>query len=235
MAIEVGIIGAMDVEVAHLKEHMEGVSNETHAGMDFSSGTIDGVPVVVAMCKVGKVNAAACTQAMCDCFGVTHLVNTGVAGSLDARIDIGDIVVSTDAVHHDMDVNNLGYGLGQVPGMDVLAFEADPGLRSIAVQAVHEAAPDAKAFEGRVLSGDQFVRDQAVKDRISGIFGGLCCEMEGAAIAQTAYLNQVPFVIVRAISDKADGSASELYPVFEAKAAEHCARIVENMLHRIVG
>lgn len=233
MAIRVGIIGAMDVEVAHLKERMQGLSTEVHAGMEFYAGSIDGVPAVVSMCKVGKVNAAVCAQVMCDVFGVTHMVNTGVAGSLDARIDIGDIVVSTDAVQHDMDVNNLGYGYGQIPGMDVLAFEADPALRAMAVESVHEVAPDVEAFEGRVLSGDQFVRDQEVKDRISGIFGGLCCEMEGAAIAQTSYLNGVPFVIVRAISDKADGSASELYPVFEAKAADHCAKIVESLVPRI--
>ncbi len=250
MGIRIGVIGAMDIEIAHLKERMASearsaggagavgdasLEETTRAGMTFYSGTIGGTPVVVSMCKVGKVNAAACTQMMCDIFGVTHIVNTGAAGSLDARIDIGDFVVSTDAVQHDMDVCNFGYEPGQVPGLDTVAFAADSELRQMAVAAIEEAAPEVKAFEGRVLSGDQFVRDQDVKHRIKATFGGLCCEMEGAAIAQVAHLNDVPFVVVRAISDKADGSDSQLYEEFERKAAEHSALIVEHMLSRMQG
>ncbi len=273
--IKVGIIGAMEVEVAHLRDrmsgdaraskthhvthvacdaapleatdrevvsesckgntrHEEGLETTMHAGMTFYSGTIATTPAVLCMCKVGKVNAAACAQAMCDLFNVTHIINTGVAGSLDARIDIGDFVVSTDAVQHDMDVRNFGYEPGQVPGLDTAAFEADGVLRKTTLAAVAEAAPGAKALEGRVLSGDQFVRDREVKDRIKKQFGGLCCEMEGAAIAQVAHLNNVPFVIVRAISDKADGSDSQLYEEFEQKAAQNCARIVEHVLSSFV-
>ena len=230
MDCKVGIIGAMDVEVKHLKDRMDEKKVQTRAGMDFCEGKIGGVDVVVAQSGVGKVNAAACTQILADVYGVTHIINTGVGGSLDNRINIGDIVVSTDAVHHDMDVTNLGYKPGQVPQMKVFSFEADPELRAQAVKAVREAASDVEVFEGRVLSGDQFVHDDARKQQISQAFGGLCCEMEGVAIAQTSYLNGIPFVIIRAISDKADGSQSMLYPVFERKAAKHCAQITEYLI-----
>lgn len=229
---KIGIIGAMEVEIAYLKDEMSTapVSTTTRAGMTFYSGYINSQSVVLCMCKVGKVNAAICAQIMCDIFGVTHIINTGVAGSLDTRIDIGDIVISTNAIQHDIDVHNFGYEYGQVPGLEVIGFESDKKLRDMAIQAVKNTAPNIKAFEGTVLSGDQFVRDNGIKKKLKHKFNGLCCEMEGAAIAQAAYLNGVPFVIVRAISDKADDSDSESYEVFEKKAAKHCAHIIKHML-----
>jgi len=181
-------------------------------------------------CGIGKVNAGLCVQILCDLFGVTHVINTGIAGSLDEEINIGDVVVSIDAMYHDMDVTGLGYQPGQVPQIDTLSFAADPMLREAAVKACREAAPEIGVFEGRVVSGDQFICDRSKKDSIAKDFGGLCTEMEGAAIAQAAYLNKIPFVIVRAISDKADESVHVSYEVFEAKAAEHCASIVEHMV-----
>ena len=143
---------------------------------------------------------------------------------------MGDVVVSIDAMYHDMDVTGLGYVPGQVPQMDVLSFAADPMLREAAVKACREAAPEIGVFEGRVVSGDQFICDRAKKNEIKKIFGGLCTEMEGAAIAQAAYVNGVPFVIVRAISDKADESVIVAYDVFEAQAARHCTSIIEHMV-----
>ena len=181
-------------------------------------------------CGIGKVNAGLCVQILCDLFDVTHLINTGVAGSLDEEINVGDVVVSIDAMYHDMDVTGLGYVPGQVPQMDVLSFAADPMLREAAVKACREAAPEIGVFEGRVVSGDQFICDRAKKNEIKKIFGGLCTEMEGAAIAQAAYVNGVPFVIVRAISDKADESVIVAYDVFEAQAARHCTSIIEHMV-----
>lgn len=223
--LKVGIIGAMDVEVALLEERLDSARTEERAGMSFHVGALEGVPCVVVQSGVGKVNAALCTQVLASVYGVTHVINTGVAGSLDAAIDIGDVVVSTDCVHHDVDATNFGYALGQVPGMPK-SYPADAALRAAALAAVAQAAPDIAAFEGRVASGDAFVRDAAEKARIVRDFGARCCEMEGAAIAQACTVNGLPFVVVRAVSDKADGSQSELYPVFEAKAARHCASIV---------
>ena len=228
--MKIGIIGAMDVEVANLKEAMKKEREVVRAGMRFCEGTIGGTEVVVVQCGIGKVNAGLCVQILCDLFDVTHLINTGVAGSLDEEINVGDVVVSIDAMYHDMDVTGLGYVPGQVPQMDVLSFAADPMLREAAVKACREAAPEIGVFEGRVVSGDQFICDRAKKNEIKKIFGGLCTEMEGAAIAQAAYVNGVPFVIVRAISDKADESVIVAYDVFEAQAARHCTSILEHMV-----
>ena len=228
--MKIGIIGAMDVEVANLKEAMKTEREVVRAGMRFCEGTIGGTEVVVVQCGIGKVNAGLCVQILCDLFDVTHLINTGVAGSLDEEINVGDVVVSIDAMYHDMDVTGLGYVPGQVPQMDVLTFAADPMLREAAVKACREAAPEIGVFEGRVVSGDQFICDRAKKNEIKKIFGGLCTEMEGAAIAQAAYVNGVPFVIVRAISDKADESVIVAYDVFEAQAARHCTSIIEHMV-----
>ena len=228
--MKIGIIGAMDVEVANLKEAMKTEREVVRAGMRFCEGTIGGTEVVVVQCGIGKVNAGLCVQILCDLFDVTHLINTGVAGSLDEEINVGDVVVSIDAMYHDMDVTGLGYVPGQVPQMDVLSFAADPMLREAAVKACREAAPEIGVFEGRVVSGDQFICDRAKKNEIKKTFGGLCTEMEGAAIAQAAYVNGVPFVIVRAISDKADESVVVAYGVFEAQAARHCTSIIEHMV-----
>lgn len=220
---KLGIIGAMEIEVAILKEKMTDTRTTCKAGMEFWEGTLESLPVVVVMCGVGKVNAALCAQVLIDCFGVTHILNTGIAGSLDANLDIGDIVIAAEAMYHDMSVPVFGYPRGQVPGMDVKAFPADNQMISWA-----QAACEAEGVhweKGRVVTGDQFVSDSAVKEDIKSECGGLCTEMEGAAIAHAAYKNGVPFLILRAISDKADDSATMDYPTFEAAAARHCAAI----------
>lgn len=222
--MKLGIIGAMDVEVAALKEKMENVTAVNRAGTAYFEGTLEGLPVVVVQCGVGKVNAAMCTQILCDCYEVTHLVNTGIAGSLCAELDIGDLVVSKDAMYHDMDCRAFGYPMGQVPGMDVLAFPADEQLMAVAYAAA-ENVNSGHTKIGRVASGDQFIAEKGQKARIIEDTQALCTEMEGAAIAHTAYRNGVPFVIIRAISDKADDSAEMDYPTFEAIAACRCAQV----------
>ena len=231
--MKIGIIGAMDIEVDHLKRQLESPESELLYGGEYCSGTICGVPVVVVMCGDGKVNAAMCATVLVDRFGVTHLINTGVAGSLDARIDIGDLVLSTQSVHHDMDITGLGYAPGQVPSVDTLMFPADDRMRQAACEAAAAVAPEAHVFEGVVATGDYFVDDPTDKDRIVKTFGALCCEMEGAAIAHVCYLAQVPVLILRVISDKADGSSTMDYPTFKHVAAERCANITEHMIHRI--
>ena len=225
----VGIIGAMEVEVETLKKHMKVRRTVKKAHMEFCEGVLGGKEVVVVRSGIGKVNAAVCTQILVDDFKADTVINTGIAGSLKAEINIGDIVVSTDLVHHDMDAVNFGYPLGQIPQMDTFSFKADERLVELAEKACHEI----QVFRGRIVSGDQFIADKAVKNRITENFQGYCTEMEGAAIAQAAYLNDVPFVVLRAISDKADDSASMDYPTFEAQAAEHCVKLVEHFLELI--
>ena len=229
---KIGIIGAMDIEVAGLKADMEIKREVRKAKMNFCEGVLKGHDVVVVKSGIGKVNAAVCTQILVDEFQVDAVINTGIAGSLNAKIDIGDIVISTDVVHHDMDAVNFGYEPGQIPQMDVFSFAADETLAKLAEEACLEVNPEISVFHGRIVSGDQFVADKAVKERIVNLFHGYCTEMEGASIAQAAYLNEVPFVILRAISDKADDSASEDYPTFEKKAAQHCINLVEKLLEK---
>ncbi len=225
---KLGIIGAMTVEVALLKENMESMEVSTHAGMEFCSGKLNGLDAVVVQCGVGKVNAAMCAQILCSVFGVTHLVNTGIAGSLNADLDIGDLVVSRDAMYHDFDCVHFGYEMGKVPGMDVVAFPADENMMSLALTAAETVNPGHTKV-GRVASGDLFVAQKEAKNAIIAKTGACCTEMEGASIAQTAYRNRVPFVILRAISDKADDSAEMDYPTFEAIAAQRCANVAMNL------
>ncbi len=221
---KLGIIGAMQIEVETLVEKMENVTTANHAGSVCYEGILEGLPCVVVQCGVGKVNAALCAQILCSCYGVTHLVNTGIAGSLCADLDIGDLLISTDAMYHDFDCVHFGYPFGKVPGMDVVSFPADEALRSMAAAAAEEVHPG-HVRSGRVASGDQFVAEKALKEKIIANTQGLCTEMEGAAIAQTAYRNGIPFVILRAISDKADDSAEMDYPTFERLSAHRCAEV----------
>lgn len=228
-----GIIGAMDQEVAKLKEIMTDVEITKAASMEFYKGKLNGTEVVVVRAGVGKVNAACCTQTLIDHFPVSCVINTGIAGSLQASIDIGDIVLSTDALEHDMDAEAFGYNPGQVPGMEVLSFTADEKLRQIAKASCKEVNPDISVHEGRIVTGDQFISSKEKKAWLVETFGGCCTEMEGAAIAHVAYLNEIPFLIVRAISDKADDSAQMDYPTFEAKAIEHSVRLMTEMAGRL--
>lgn len=228
-----GIIGAMDSEVAKLKELMTDVTVTKAASMEFYEGKLSGADVVVVRAGVGKVNAACCTQTLIDKFSVSCVINTGIAGSLQAKIDIGDIVLATDAVEHDMDVAALGYAPGKIPDMDVESFAADEKLRQTAKESCEKVNPDIHVFEGRIVTGDQFISSKDKKEWLVQTFDGCCTEMEGAAIAHAAYLNQVPFLIVRAISDKADDSAQMDYPTFEAKAIEHSVRLIVEMAGRL--
>lgn len=228
----IGIIGAMDKEVNDLKALMEKESLEvkTVAGMEFWSGLLSGHEVVLVRSGIGKVNAAVAASILADSFKVRAIINTGIAGSLDAKIDIGDIVLATDALEHDMDVTGLGYDRGVVPDQEISIYEADENLRKAAKDVCEKVNPDIKVFEGRVVSGDQFISNKEVKDDIVNTFGGMCTEMEGAAIAHTAWLYNIPYLIIRSISDKADDSAELDYPSFQKKAIEHSVKLVSGLM-----
>lgn len=226
----IGIIGAMEQEVSMLKEIMENVTITRKASMDFYEGTLEGKKVVVVRSGICKVNAGICTQILADVFGADAVINTGVAGGLNKEINIGDIVLSTDVLQHDVNATVFGYEKGQIPQMDVLSFRADETLRSLAARVCKEVNPDIQVFEGRIVSGDQFISDKEAKDTIIENFGGFAVEMEGAAIGQAAYLNGIPFLVIRAISDKADGSAHMDYSVFEEGAILHSVKLTRAMV-----
>ena len=217
---KIGIIGAMELEVDALKAAMEVKNTVTRAGMEFKEGTLNGADVVVVRSGIGKVNAALCVQILVDLFQITHVINTGVAGS-------------KDAIHHDVDATVFGYTLGEHPQMGIREFIADEKLVNLAVESCKKVNPDLTVRTGRVVSGDQFISSDDVKKRLIEVFHGDCAEMEGASIAHGAYLNKIPFIVIRAISDKADGSAEMDYTAFEHEAAKHSARLVEDLVQKI--
>lgn len=222
----IGIIGAMDEEVNAIIEKMTNVESKEKAGMTFNMGTLEGKEAVVVRSGIGKVNAGLCTQILVDDYKIDAVINTGIAGSLKNQIDIGDIVLSSDALYHDMDATGFGYDFGVVPRMESSVFKGDVRLINLAKECCERVNPDINVHIGRVVSGDQFISDKAKKDWINEHFDGYCTEMEGAAIAHAATLNNIPFLIVRAISDKADNSATMDYGEFEKKAIIHSVNLI---------
>ena len=228
----IGIIGAMSEEITYLKEKIEIVTTKNIIGLDFHVGKYCGNSIVLVISGIGKVNAGMCSQILADRFGVSAIINTGIAGSLRNEINIGDIVLSTDTVQHDMDASGFGYQKGQIPRVDTFAFQADEKLLELAMECNKRVNPDIQAFKGRVVSGDQFISDKDKKKWLIETFGASCTEMEGAAIAQAAYLNGIPYLVIRAISDKADDSAGMDYAVFEEQAIKHSVRLLLEMVSR---
>ena len=222
-----GIIGAMEEEVEILKDKMDIKETVKVAGMEFYKGTMHGKNIVLVRSGVGKVNMATCTQILVDKFNVSALLNSGVAGTMNPELNQGDIVISQDAVQHDFDTTVFGDPLGEISRLGITFFEADKDMIETAKKA-SENVSDIKIVEGRIASGDQFVAGGAVADRIKENFGNVgAVEMEGAAMAQVAYLNEIPFVILRSISDKADGSADLSYEEFLPIAAKNASSLVE--------
>lgn len=226
----IGIIGAMEIEVKQLKEQMQITKVVKKASMEFNQGIYLNKEIVVVRSGIGKVNAAVCAQILVDEFQVELIINTGIAGGIADQVDIGDIVISSDALQHDMDATGFGYALGVIPQMETSTFLADQEIVELAAKVCREKNKDINTYIGRVVSGDQFISGHEKKKWLSDNFQGYCAEMEGASIAQVAYLNNVKFVIIRAISDKADSTACEDYPQFEEKAASHAVTLVNGML-----
>lgn len=227
---KVGVIGAMESEVANLKKAMRLTRRVEKAGMAFHEGRIGTMDAVIVQCGMGKVNAGICAQILIDEFAVTHIINTGVAGSLNSQLNIGDIVVAVDAVQHDFDVTVIGFPKGEIPYTGKVAFAADKELRQRAIQAIRETLPGIAAVEGRICSGDQFIASQKEKERIVAEFAGDCVEMEGGSIAQVCCLNAIPFVILRAISDKADDSSHIEFAEFEKNSSKNSSTLIQFML-----
>lgn len=225
-----GIIGAMDVEVNSIKSRIENPQKKTAAGIEFIYGTISGCEVVAAMCSPGKVNAALCAQAMIDLFGVDRLINIGVAGSLKENVAIRDVVIANDVVQHDIDITALGEPRGLVNGVNLIKIPTDAAL-SEAIS--HSAIKTGKKIHrGTVASGDTFVASDEKKKEIQNTFDALCCEMEGGAIGQTAYVNGVAFAILRTVSDGGDENAQIDYPSFKKIAAESSTAILLEFINQ---
>ncbi len=231
-----GVIGAVRDEVSLLFEALrdsgEPVRVSYRGNLEVHEGVLGGTPVAVVCCGVGKVNAALCAQILISSFGVEAIINTGSAGGLDEGLRVLDMVVATDTVQHDFDVTAFGYPPGQVPGADSPFLRADERLREIALIAFDRAgkADGHRMVAGRIASGDAFVTDSALRARVVERFEPTCVEMEGAAIAQVAAANGVPFAILRSVSDLAGHEASMSYDEFAVRAAHVSARVVIAML-----
>lgn len=229
---KIGIIGAMVEEIERFLMHIDSPDVTRLAGIDYISGHMEGLPVVVCKSGVGKVNAAMCAQLLIDRFAVDAVIMTGVAGAVDLRLNIGDVVVSSDCMQHDMDVTALGFARGIIPFAEHSLFPADQTLIDAALQAASQET-EVQTLVGRVLSGDQFIADREVVTMLREQLQGSCTEMEGAAVAQVCFLNELPFVIIRSISDRADGSAHANFAEFTPLAAERSSRLVHNIIKHV--
>ncbi|MBO7310937.1 MAG: 5'-methylthioadenosine/adenosylhomocysteine nucleosidase [Clostridia bacterium] len=225
--MKIGIIGAMSVEVDALVSHLDGVNKRTVSGIDFYEGKLYGRDAVVARCGIGKVFAAICAQTMILSFGVTHIINTGVAGTLTDRLDLLDVAIANGVVQHDMDTSPIGDPVGLISGINKVVLPTSEKMGMIAEQAARELGFN--AVRGIVASGDQFISCAERKDFIVKNFSAVCCEMEGASIGHVCYVNGVECLIVRAISDSATGEAKMEYPELVGKAATRSQRMIEKI------
>ncbi len=225
----IGIIGAMEEEIALLRQKASIIDTEQIIGVTFYKGTLYDKKVVLVKSGIGKVNAALCAQILIDRFAVDCIINVGVAGAVYKELSIGDIVISKDAVQHDMDTSVFGDPIGIIPRMEESYFKADKTLIELAEKCSMSLTSKAKVFLGRIASGDQFISTPQGKERIWQTVQGYCAEMEGAAIAHTCYLNQIPFVIIRSISDDAEDKTHIAYEQFVKIAAANSSELLEKM------
>ncbi|MCR5006327.1 MAG: 5'-methylthioadenosine/adenosylhomocysteine nucleosidase [Clostridiales bacterium] len=228
----IGIICAMDEEMEQVVLHLDHVHTVLEqAGLKFIEGTASGLTVYVVRCGIGKVNSALCSQIMIDKLDPDAVLNIGVAGALDDALEQGDILISRSAQQHDFDTSQLGDPKGIISRMDTSIFPADPDL----IQAAEEAAEAAGLHYclGKVVSGDQFIADEAKKNELIELFQGSCAEMEGAAMAHVCYLNRKPWVILRSISDKADGQAELSYPEFLPLATKRAGVLFQHIIEKL--
>lgn len=227
----IGIIGAMEQEIQGLRAMLTEPEATVISGIEFVSGRLHGTQVVMAVCGVGKVFAALCAQTMILRFPVRAIINTGIAGTLCHELGIGDVAISTDVVQHDMDTAGLGDPKGLLSGLNVIHLPASRTLAALAAEAVQ--AEGHHCVTGTIATGDQFLCDRERKEWIHHTFGAIAGEMEGGSIGQVCYVNRVPFVVIRAISDDAGGNAPEDYPAFAAQTAATSIRITSSVLERI--
>ena len=225
----IGIIGAMDIEVENLKNAVQNKEVKTVSGIDFVSGKIGETDVVIAKAGVGKVNAAVCAQTMILLYSPDAVINTGVAGSLSEKVGVGDIVVATATVQHDMDTSPLGDPVGFISGINMVELPCDNAVHE-KLLACAKKAPGIAVETGIIASGDIFLNSIDIKNKIVSNFGAVAGEMEGGSIGQVCVINNTPYCVLRAISDNADGSSHVDYPTFVAKAAQVSTNIMLDFL-----
>lgn len=242
MNTKIGIIGAMDVELNLLKSNLKPLNSEKTLkitninGQEFVEGLLENVPVVIVRSGIGKVNAALCAQRLILQFKVNHIINTGIAGATEHGLKVLDFVVSSDALYHDMDASGFGYKITEIPQMHCSDFPANQEMIE-KIQESFKNLPESKEHNlvvGRIASGDQFISDKSLKQKIVENCSPACVEMEGAAIAHASYLNKIPFVIIRCMSDMADDIGENTYNFNEETAASLSAKLVQHTVARFL-
>lgn len=229
-----GVIGAMESEVAQLRAALSGAETQEYAGVTFYCGTLGAHRVALVRCGVGKVNAARCAQILIDRFSPDYIVNTGIAGGIGAGLCVADVVIGTELVQHDFDVRTFGYARGNIcdPAHreDPTVFYSNPALIDAFRAAAETVIDPARVKTGRIATGDQFIGSPEAKRDIADTFGAVAAEMEGGAIAQVASLAGVPFIVLRAISDLADGTFAPSFDEFERETADLSASILRKLI-----
>ncbi len=222
--MKLGIIAAMKIEAELIEAAMTDIVRETCGSIEYCLGKIGNTDIVLAVCGIGKVFAAICAQTMIVKYAPDAVINTGVGGTLTKKLSVGDVAVSSAMVQHDMDTSALGDPVGLISGINIVEIPADAALAE-KISAIVKSM-GINTVTGTIATGDQFIGNQETKKRIVDTFGAIACEMEGAAIGQVCYVNKVPFAVIRAISDDADGGACEDYPAFAKMAAKNSAKAV---------
>lgn len=228
----IGIIGAMDVEIERICQNISGIILHQVCGLDFLEGFLMETPVVVVRSGVGKVNAALCAQLLITKFKITHLINTGVAGAMASGLGVLDMVISTEVMYHDVDATNWGYESCTIPGMN-RTFPADSSMIKLATDACKKNFPCKLCIQGLIASGDQFIGSNEMKEKIKSLCNPACVEMEGAAIGHVAFVNRIPFVVIRCMSDMADDHGETTARFNEKEGANISAHIVCTMVQAL--
>lgn len=227
----IGIIGAMEVEVAALRAQLKNTKTETVSGIEFACGELEGHSVVIARCGIGKVFAAMCAQTMILRYSPDCVINTGVAGTLCSDLSIGDIAVASTVVQYDMDTSPLGDPVGLLSGINIIHLPADQVLIDTAKGVLDEQG--VHYCVGTIATGDRFMSDPICKAELHNDFGAIACEMEGGAIGHVCYVNRVPFLVLRAISDGADEQSNMDYPTFVKMAAKRSSNVLQQLVCRL--
>jgi adenosylhomocysteine nucleosidase len=232
-----GIIGAMDNEIDTLVGDLENKKEEKKYGLTFYLGKLKKYDVVIVKCGIGKVNAGRTTQVLISEYSPKYIINTGIAGGLNQQLNIGDIVISTDLIQYDFDVTAFGYAKGYMfigdNKKEPTKYMADKDLTEKMKKILEKVSENRKVFTGRVLTGDMFISKKEKREELVKDFDGFCCEMEGAAIAQVASLNSIPFTVVRLISDLPNGQGPEDYNKFEKEAGKMSSLALETFLDEL--
>ncbi|MGG1575836.1 5'-methylthioadenosine/S-adenosylhomocysteine nucleosidase [Fictibacillus sp. NRS-1165] len=230
--MKIGIIGAMEEEVIILRDKLSQRQDKTLAGCEFYTGKIDGLDIILLKSGIGKVNAAIGTTLMIEMYQPDCIINTGSAGGFHKDLNVGDVVISTEVRHHDVDATIFGYEYGQVPQMPAF-YVPDADLVSIAVKSAKKVS-GIQVAKGLIASGDSFMSDhdrvEYIRTKLAGLYAA---EMEAAAIAQVAYQFDVPFVIIRSLSDIAGKDARVSYDQFLNTASKHSAELILFMIEEL--